>query len=1348
MATSSFCTSIRMQSRFGLISAFLILFPSFSFAQNVSPYPGLEVRFQHLLTDGSLPLQNVFSISQDADGFIWFGTLNGASRFDGMSVRTIPTGLVGVFHTDKKGRFWMCGRGLAQLDTAGDSLVVYIHDPKDPYSLGGVDVRALVEDEDGTFWLGHSNGLDRFDPESRSFERITGVVTSPIISMVDDKRGHLWIGSRTSIIRFTKGSRSVDRVPLDPRQVWVGMAVGPDGTIWACGNITFGLQAIDPRSLQPTEVTEDGNRIDAVQVVFDTSGVMYVGSMSGGLKILQPGSGHWTTLRNSLHDPGSISSNHIHDVFIDRAGNLWVGTAKGLSWSARSHKPFLHIIHDPDDPSSPPPEPIVSTVADEEGRVWIGSRGAGVSVFTFNDKTCKRVPGIEGIVAAMCADHRGLLWVSTREPAGFWKVDTRTTRITSARSFLRSSKGHERGVVTAVTLDRDGNLWLGFEGIAVGCLPADGSPVKMFELDSFPDVLSDGIRQMLRDNRGDVWVAGGANGIVRLDPLSGEWHRIGAGKRFTSIHEDHLGQLWVGSDAGLDLLLRETETFEHVPEDPASGYPPGIIDIIQDDAGILWLIGMGRIIRFDPMTRQGRDIGAHQGYPVTSLGAHVAFGTSSTFVKSNGMIVLGSGDGIITFHPESIRWNYVPPPVVITAVMTTTSPASPPHPFSNLGLREPGPMEIPYDQGPLEFRFAALDFAAPEGNIYSVKLEGLDEDWLSLGTVNTIRYGTLTPGEYTFRVRAANNDGVWNMQGTSLPIVVTPPWWRTSWAFALFLMVLIGFLYGAWRMKARRLAMVHAYETSRFQAQKLAEIDEMKSRFFTNISHEFRTPLSLILGPVKQIAESTRDGKLRDELQMVQRNARRLLRLVNQLLDIAKLESGSMQLRAAPMDVVPFLKEVTQSFSPHADRKRITLQLTAPEAGISVYLDREQAEKIIMNLLSNAFAFTPEGGRIDVAAERAHGMLKITVADTGIGIATTSLPRIFDRFYQVSSGHPRTGQGTGVGLSLTRDLVMLHKGTIAVESEEGRGTTFTVTLPLGSEHLLPEEISDAPTTMVDGTATAPELSDTVLLANTPYDPARARIKDKPSLLIVEDNHDVRTYVASTLDHDFRVIQSVDGEEGISACLQHLPDLVVCDVMMPRMDGMELCSRIKADERTCHIPIILLTAKATMRDRIEGLETGADAYITKPFEPEELLATIRNLLAQRSRLHEQYAKRGLGALDNSALVSADRRFLARVEEAIARDLSNQSLHVESLAEMVGVSRSVLHRKIVSLTGQPPVELIRRFRLARAAELIIRRSGNMAEVAFEVGFTNPSYFSECFKRQYGVPPSQYSKQFSSR
>jgi len=572
-------------------------------------------------------------------------------------------------------------------------------------------------------------------------------------------------------------------------------------------------------------------------------------------------------------------------------------------------------------------------------------------------------------------------------------------------------------------------------------------------------------------------------------------------------------------------------------------------------------------------------------------------------------------------------------------------------------------------------------------------------------------------------------------------ITVLTPWWITTWALIIYVFTLLSVVLIIWNVRMRRIKINSELERERFETQKLHEVDEMKSRFFANISHEFRTPLTLILGLAKKIVDKSKDNTSKEDAGIIKRNANRLSGLVNQLLDLSKLESGNMTLQTYPQNIIPLLRGLVLSFASYAERKRITLKFNSDKEEIAAYLDKDKVEKIVINLLSNAFKFTPQEGSIEFSVKKSDPDVEIVISDTGIGITQDRIDKIFDRFYQVDASHTREKEGTGLGLALTKELVELHNGEIRVESSEGKGSTFTVKLPLGKDHLKPEEI-------IEGKVEAEEVISDEVELSPEYEERKVRSEievlketEKLLLLIVEDNADVRNYIKGNLEDNYRIQEAVDGEDGLSQAIKHIPDLIISDVMMPKMDGFEMCDNIKNDEKTSHIPVIMLTAKATSKDKIDGYKTGADEYIMKPFDAQVLRARINNLIQQRKRLREHFKKEGIFQINDVDVTSTDKAFLKKALDIINNHISDETFSVDIFAEEIAMSRSQLRRKLVALVGESPGDFIRSIRLRKAAKLIEQKYGNISEIAAEVGFSNPANFARSFKIEFGVSPTEY-------
>ncbi|UCD38650.1 MAG: response regulator, partial [Fidelibacterota bacterium] len=750
----------------------------------------------------------------------------------------------------------------------------------------------------------------------------------------------------------------------------------------------------------------------------------------------------------------------------------------------------------------------------------------------------------------------------------------------------------------------------------------------------------------------------------------------------------------------------------------------------EDDHGNLWLGAQNGLFKFNPTSGKLNRYTIRDG--ICSSGLWVGYTSSKT-----GEMFWGGNNGLTIFHPDSIRDNPYLPPIVITSFKKYGREMELDTTLSLLSE-----INLKHDDKVISFEYAALNYINPDQNQYAYMLEGFDRDWVYVGNKRDVTYTNLDPGRYVFRVKGSNNDGVWNETGASIALIIPPPPWKSWWAYTLYVLAIAAAIYAAWRATLRRARTLDEMKLRRMEAEKLQEMDQLKSRFFANISHEFRTPLTLILGPIDKLLSRIEDNESRQELSLMKKHARRVLDLVTQLLDLSRLEADRMKLQASRQNVITLLKGLVQSFASLADRQAITLTFSAESEDVQAYVDKDAMVKIMNNLLSNAFKFTESGGEIsvNVATNResdlsADGEVVVAISDTGCGIPVDRQDKIFDRFYQVDSSTTREGEGTGIGLALTRELVELHKGSIEVNSREAEGTTFTVRLPLGSAHLSALEIVEASELLEEVVP-----SDMTLADEEESKPPTTR-KSLPLVLIVEDNADVRSYIRSYLDEEYRCYEATDGEHGLSQAIKHMPDLILSDIMMPQMDGVELCRRIKTDERTSHIPVILLTAKADMDSKLEGLETGADDYLAKPFEAAELQARIRNLIEQRRRLRKQFDRKTTLRPKDITVTSLDERFLQRALDAVEMHISDAKFDVKEFSKAVGMSRTNLHYKLRALTGQSTSEFIRTQRMIRAAQLLRQNFGNVTEVAFEVGFSNPSYFTECFKKHFGQPPSRY-------
>ncbi|MBT1689822.1 hybrid sensor histidine kinase/response regulator transcription factor, partial [Dawidia soli] len=720
-------------------------------------------------------------------------------------------------------------------------------------------------------------------------------------------------------------------------------------------------------------------------------------------------------------------------------------------------------------------------------------------------------------------------------------------------------------------------------------------------------------------------------------------------------------------------------------------------------------------------------------------GAH--FNENAGARLRSGELVFGGLNGFNIFNPDKITPNAYIPPVVINGFelfnkrIGVGEPVHDGDPVLPQSITETATITLQHHHDFFALQFVALNYLHPEKNQYQYRLEGFNKDWITADPhTRKATYTNLDPGRYTFRVRASNNDAAWNDVGAAVDIVVEPPFWKSELAFVLYVIFLAAILLAARKLLLLRERANVRLQQERAEAQRMHELDLMKIRFFTNVSHEFRTPLALILAPLEKLTQQADDGHAR-QFQLIQRNARRLLNLVNQLLDFRKLETQGIPYYPAAGDLVQFVRETTYSFSDLSEKKDIHLSFYTALERLDTLFDQDKLEKILFNLLSNAFKFTPEHGRISVRLDHAPGAddatpgVRICVEDTGIGIPVEKQGRIFERFFQHDLPTGMINQGSGIGLAITREFVKVHGGTISVESEPEKGSRFTILLPLQP---IPQAGTAAPVP-VPLAATAP------VAIPIPQPPRDGR---KPILLLVEDNHDFRFYLQDNLREEYTVLEASTGTEGWHVALESIPDLVVSDVMMPGLSGTDLCRRLKSDERTSHIPVVLLTARSSEEQKREGYATGANDYVVKPFSVEILQSRLRNMVRQQEATRKSFQH--YLAVKGSAvnITPLDEKLVSKAVAIVEANLEDADFSVEALSHELGMSRIHLYRKISSLTGKTPVEFIRSVRLQHAAQLLEKSQLTIAEIAYRVGFNNPKYFTRQFKDMYHVVPSEYA------
>jgi signal transduction histidine kinase/DNA-binding response OmpR family regulator len=1370
----------------------VLLWGSHSPATAQAPDSAASDPFVHeswTVQDG-LPVNAINALLQSRDGYIWIATFDGLVRFDGVRFTVfnsgnspgLPSNRVVTVREARNGDLWLRTE-LLQLVRYRNGRFTHIG----PESGLQSRVRTLHEDANGTLWVGTDRGLGVIRDE-RFVAVAPDVIRDPIHSLASAEDGSIFAGSVSGALFQTNGERAttllapeqlrsqlVNKLHIDP-DGWVW--IGTNGGIWryrdALESIASSRQVLGFSTspvtgetwilTQSATLRHNGARIDTVlnrradpfmaerlipdaagrmlhtsgaelhregshihtlpaplrgaprsqlenitSVVLDHEGSLWLGTVGAGLHRLKP------SPFTVISEPEGLSSRNVYAILEDRAGDYWVGSLLGgINRISRSGVERLPVSHQH-------PIETLSLHQDREGRLWIGGgSGLGPRVCTLPAMQCvqPRPELTSGLtVRAIHQDARGAVWFGT---------DSRLLRVLDGvwTSFT-AGDGAPTVPVRVFQETEDGALWMGTNGGGLARYH-EGRFTHITQADGLPIDL---VRSLHVDGDGWLWIGTEGRGLARLDPR--EWAGGGTGGRIVSFRT---------SDGLFDEVIHQ---------------------ILEDDFGRLWMSSNRGIFRVD--RRELLDFADGRIARINSTGyterdglrnREANGGSQPAGIRaSDGRMWFATQDGVAIVDPARVEQNAIPPRVVVERVIAGETAVRITDALLELGV----------EQRDLEIEYTALSFLAPANVRFRYRLDPYDPDWVEAGSRRTAFYTQVPPGRYTFRVLASNNDGVWNEQGAELAMQLQPRFHETN-VFRVLVLLAIVILIGAgfrWRIRnlhgrARELGTLvnertrelrqHqqqlAEQNARLEIQtgQLQELGHAKSRFFANVSHEFRTPLTLILGPLRDMAEG-RSGALPDavrrNIDMMTRNAQRLLRLVNQVLDLARLESGALTLDEAARDLVELARSVTRSFAPLAERRRIALAFHPDAETLFVRIDTEQMEKVLLNLLSNAFKFTEPGGRVTVTLREESGSAVLEVRDTGIGIAPEQLPHIFERFYQADSSATRRHEGTGIGLSLVHELIELHGGEITASSRPGEGSLFMVRLRLLSDaESALDRVEDEPAAPAGEGQPAEDRPG----PDVEEESGAADATDRTTVLIVDDHADVRAYVRSVLEPAFRVIEGSDGVEGLDIAQRELPDLIISDVMMPRLDGYGLTRALRVDSATDCIPTILLTARAATDDEVHGLEAGADDYIAKPFHAAILEARVNALIAMRRRLRERFRDEGIPPpLADTTPVAPRSDLEERLRALIEENLTETDFNPDALAAAAGLSYKQLYRRLASELDSTPSRFIRTVRVERAADLLKDGAGNITEIAYSVGFNSLSYFHRCFQERFGLAPS---------
>jgi signal transduction histidine kinase/ligand-binding sensor domain-containing protein/DNA-binding response OmpR family regulator len=1302
---------------------------------------------------------------------MWFATTDGLHKYDGANFTvyrnntddstSLRANEILSLHEDKAGNLW--------IGTGGGGMSLYNRQKNTfrhfTFNNTGLDSNAVIKsicsDYRGRLWIAPYASLYIMDTATRTISQIKlpdargNSVKTVVECIFEDSKHRIWIGTENGLFRYTIETNTFRR---------------------------FLHQERDSLSLAHDHVRA---------IAEDRSGAIWIGTVNGLCK-LQPDEQHFVTYRNIPGDEASLSDNRVSCIEADNDGLLWVGTLNGINaLNIATGKASRHTAED-GDIFGLTGKAISCSYFDKDGIYWFGTFLRGINKYDKNinlfglklTSTFYKKGGPPPMITSFAENMFGNAWVATFD-GGLYEFDYRTGQIRHTAIRLHEKTGqpftimalhmlHEnrlyigtygKGVIVLNTKtgkaeqvqfehatgnqysndiycigeDSRGNIWAGTNGAGIHVIRDNKVIVTYSPTPSGPNErllpINGYIRAITEDADKNIWIGTHGGGLAVYHPVSDTWtiydkrnSQLPCNK-IQSLLSDSRGMMWVGTDGGgLSLFNKQKKQFIRFTEKDGLQNTT-IYQIVEDLHGQLWLSTNTGISSMDPASHKFRNFTSYNGVQNSN------FVHGSGIRLSGGEILFGGLEGINYFNPAELTINHNVPKVLLTDLK-----------ISNKSVKAGNDAPIKEDisiakEIRLDYRqnfalsFVALNYTLAKQNLYAYKLEGFEKDWNYTGTNNTASYINLDPGTYIFRVKASNNDGVWNSDESQIKIYVRPPFWRTTAAYIVYILAISGLLlYSRYRtMSALRKKLI--LEQEQQQVKRLQELDRHKLKFLTNLSHDFRTPISLISGPIEQLIDGEKNNSKLHKLHMIRRNTKRLLNLVNQLLDFRKMEEQQLTLQLSKGEFISFVKDVSESFKDLSERKHINFSFSSTVPRLEAMFDHNKIERILFNLLSNAFKFTLEGGSISVALESSPARrtdtsewITMKVMDSGTGIPKEILDRIYDRFFQNDSSSAILNYGTGIGLSITKEFVKIHGGMIDVESEPGNGSTFTVHIP-----------------MVIATETADALQPSTPLEEKALSCKKANPKENrkvlPMILLVEDSEDFRFYLNDNLQHNYRVIQAANGKEGWQKALAHHPQLIVSDISMPEVNGIDMVNKLKADKRTSHIPVILLTALTDQQQQIKGLETGANDYITKPFDFEVLNAKIKSLLELNSAMKSTYAKQITLKAPDVRIDSSDEALLQEIVLFIEQNITNPQLSVEGLSKQLGMSRSTLYAKLLQIAGQTPIEYIRSYKLKRAAILMEKSNMTIAEIAYQTGFTTPNYFARSFREKFGMQPSEY-------
>lgn len=1318
-----------------------------------------QAPFSHLTIEKGLSNNSVNAVYKDRYGFMWFGTDDGLNRYDGFTFNVFKSNI------------------------------------KDQAALMHNRVGSLAGDHTGAVWVGTSRGLSVFDHYTSRF--YTPVFTSagkkiraadPVYTVNADAQGNVFAGVQHRGLLIKKVSQPLSQVifrnkqgkavpytvytiAFRPNQTWMVTDMGlcvynySTGKIRLVSNVVRRANCMIARDSMLWIGTDNGlfkfnvlsgkaGNISREQVDLSAQRVMdldfqgndlWIATDGGGVDILNVDSGKKKRIV-SAPDGNALSSNAVMSIYRDDEDRVWLGTLRGgVNVMDQNKNKFRKVSHLPNSPGSLISDFVLSFCEDKDGSVWIGTDGSGISVWNRTTNTFRNITHradqpssiSNNNITSIVRDDEDVIWVATFG-GGINRYDRRKGSFTR---FACMNKGQEDKNVWKLFKDSKNNIWAGTSFGSDATYKFNRQTQKFEPFDSrFKYVTSFG-----EDKQGNLWLGTEYGQLVRIDEQTGNHRIYNLKNQIRSIVCDRKGNLWVGVQyTGLVKFDHNHDGKFSVLTESEGLCNNSVLNIQEDAAGNLWMSTFNGVSKWDQTARRFINFYEEDGLQSNQ------FSFNASLKLRSGEILFGGIKGFNIFSPPAVVRDYSPSTVQITGIRINNIPIQQDDSFEKAAsIYSIGELVLPYDKAVLSIDYTTPEYSGTDRIQYKYILDGWDNIWNYSGKARTANYSQLWEGNYVLRIKSTNEDGLWTSGEKILKIRVLPPWYRSWWAYMLYVAAFFSLIYFYISYHLRQSQLRYEIQSANLNAQKERELNEKKISFFTHIAHEFRTPLTLIMNPVKELLSSENKKVNLEDMAGVFRNAKRLLSLVDQLLLFGKAEGEDDKLKVALFNIHDLCNEVYLCFSSQSGAKKIHYTFTSVNKELEVYGDRQKIEIAIFNLLSNAFKYTPAGGSVSLSLQERTDSVLIEVSDTGKGIDPEVGGQIFERFYQVTNPEKGYRNGFGIGLYLVKKFVSAHRGLVSYVSAKDEGSTFSVVFLKGYAHFGELDLVPAPRVVPERSSVLEEVlfedqpqaePDTIELTDI-----ELQVSDRLSLLIADDNAEIRSYIRKTFMQSYNVLEAADGLEGLRMAERYAPDIIISDISMPGLTGIELCQKIKENPTLSHIPVILLTSATSDEVKLKGLETGAADYITKPFEKDMLVARVVNILRSRNNLQQYFYNHITLQADNLKISPEYRDFLNRCISIIEAHLQDPLFSARTFAEELGMSHSNLYKRVKSVSGKSVSEFIRYVRLRKAAELMINSDCNVSQASFEAGFNDIKYFREQFTKLFGMKPSEYIKKY---